>query len=53
MMCGRDEEPQPSVVAIMCVEKSLWLVQAIGLWTPVIDSKKQALKGPKKIFNDV
>jgi hypothetical protein len=49
MMWGRDEECRPNVVAI---EKLLWLPQVAGLWTNIIDSKKQALRGLKKAVDD-
>jgi hypothetical protein len=35
------------------VEKSLWLVHIVKLWICVINSKKQTLKGLKKIANDM
>jgi hypothetical protein len=35
------------------VEKSLWLVHIVGLWTHIIDSEKQESKGLMKIANDV
>jgi hypothetical protein len=34
------------------IEKSLWLARVAGLWTHVVNNKKQALKGLKKIVND-
>ncbi len=33
-------------------EKSLWLVHTMGLWTHEVNSKKQTLRGLKKITND-
>jgi len=48
-MCGRDENPnqvqQPT-------EESLWRAHIVGLWTRVIDSKKQASGGLKKTVDD-
>jgi hypothetical protein len=35
------------------VEKSLRLVHIAGLWTHVVDNKKQALRGLKKIVNNM
>jgi hypothetical protein len=35
------------------VEKLLWLAHITRLWTCAVDSKKQALKGLKKIVDDV
>jgi hypothetical protein len=34
------------------VEESLWLMHIARLWTCVIDSNKQALRGLKKIVDD-
>jgi hypothetical protein len=33
-------------------EKSLWLTHVAGLWTCVVNSKKQASMGLKKIIDD-
>ncbi len=49
MMCGRDENPNQ---VQQLVEESLWLAHVVGLWTRVIDSKKQASRGLKKIVDD-
>jgi RNase P/RNase MRP subunit p29 len=45
MMCGRDENPNQ---VQQLAEESLWRAHVVGLWTRVIDSKKQALKGLKE-----
>jgi hypothetical protein len=50
MMHGRDEDLDQ---VQYLVEESLWLEHVAWLWTHVIDSKKQALRGLKKITNDV
>jgi len=50
MMCGRDDKPQPSAITLF--EELLWLTHVVGLWTCVVDSKKQASRGLKKIAND-
>jgi hypothetical protein len=34
------------------VEKSLWLMHAIGLWTHIINNEKQVTTRLKKIAND-
>ncbi len=34
-------------------EELLWLMHVAGLWTKVVNNKKQVLKGLKKIVNDV
>jgi hypothetical protein len=34
------------------IEKLLWLVDIAKLWTCIVDSKKQASKGLKKIVDD-
>ncbi len=49
MMYGRDEDLNQ---VQQLVEELLWLEHVAGLWTHVIDSKKQALRGLKKITND-
>jgi len=34
------------------MEKLLWFTHAAKLWTHVVNNKKQALRGLKKIVND-
>jgi hypothetical protein len=34
------------------VEKSIWLVHVVGLWTHDVYSKKQASRGLKKTIDD-
>jgi hypothetical protein len=48
-MCGRDEEPRPNVTTHW---KIIMACAHAGLWTRVVDSKKQASKGLKKIVDD-
>jgi hypothetical protein len=50
MRCGRDEEPDQVQQPI---EKSIWFAHVAWLWTHVVDSKKQTLRGLKKIANDL
>ncbi len=35
------------------IEKLLWLTHVAGLWTFVVDIKKQASRGVKKTVDDV
>jgi hypothetical protein len=35
------------------VEELLWFAHVVGLWTCVVDNKKQASKGLKKTVDDV
>jgi hypothetical protein len=49
LICGRDEEPQPSVIACWRI---LVACACYKLQTCIVDSKKQALRGLKKIVDD-
>jgi hypothetical protein len=35
------------------IEKLLWFMHVAGLWTHIIDSKKQASRGLKKTIDDM